>query len=85
MDKAVEIIIVQYSIDQEQMARVVSGGFLLFSITMQCLHIEVTVFSKPNNDDDHGNNPNLLNINYMLGTVLALSYTFSYFIFKVIL
>lgn len=67
------------------MARVVSGGCLLFFITMQCLHIEITVFSKPNNDDDHDNNPNLLNTNYMLCTVLAISYIFSHFIFKMIL
>lgn len=64
------------------MAGVVSAGCLLFSITMQCLHIEITVFSKPNNDDEHDNNTNFLNTNYMLGTVLAISYTFSHFIFN---
>lgn len=67
------------------MAGVVSGESLLFSITMQCLHIELMVFSKPNNDDDHDNNPNLLNTNYMLGAVLAVSHTLPHFIFKTIL
>lgn len=67
------------------MAGVVSSGCLLSSIIMQCLHIGVMVFSKPNNDDDSDNNPNLFNTNYMLGTVLATSQTFSHFIFEMTL
>ena len=67
------------------MAAAVSGGCLLFSMTKQCLHTDVMVFSKPNNDGNSDNNPDLLNTNYMLGTVLATVHTSSHFIFKTIL
>ena len=67
------------------MAALVSSGCLLFPMTKQCLHIDIMVFSKPNNDDNGDNNPNLLDTNYMRGTVLATTHTFSHFIFKTIL
>lgn len=62
------------------MAGVVSSGCLLCSSTMQCFLIETMVFSKPYNDDDSDKDPNLLNINYMLGTVLAISHSSSHFL-----
>lgn len=62
------------------MAGVVSSGCLLCSSIMQCLLTEMMVFSKPNNDDDSDKDPNLLNINYMLGTVLAISHPSSHFL-----
>lgn len=67
------------------MAGVVSRGCLFFSITKPCLQIEIMVFSKPNNDNDNDKNPNLLNTNYILGTVLTTPYAFYHFIFKTIL
>ena len=67
------------------MAALVSSGCLLFSMTKQCLHIDIMVFSEPNNDDNSDNNPNLLDTNYMRGTVPATTHTFSHFIFKTIL
>lgn len=67
------------------MAAVIPSGCLLFSMTKQCLHVDMMVFSKPNNDDNSDNNPNLSNTNYNVGTVLATTHTFSHFIFKTIL
>lgn len=67
------------------MAAAVSGGCLLFSMTKQSLHTDMMAFSKPNNDGTSDHNSNLLNTNYMPGTVLATVHTFSHFIFKTIL
>lgn len=64
------------------MVEVVPSECLLCSITVQCLHVKMMVFSKPNNDDGSDNGPNLLSANYVQGTILTISYLFSLYLYN---